>query len=942
MTDQVKEQVLKYLEDATIGLDLFGEWKESQLKELTAGHLASKLGVSRNLISHYFNEFHHDGLVVKVNSRPVYFFHMQSLCEYFHTKADMRTYDTLDELRKNLLHNAHHSSAFHDLVGANESLSYCIEQCKAAITYPNGGLPVLLQGPTGTGKSLIARLMYDYGVEKEIIDKNGKFVHINCAEFTNNPEMLMTNLFGYKKGAYTGADKDTQGLIALAEGGVLFLDEVHGLKPECQEKIFLFMDKGIYHMVGDNETWHEGKVRLIFATTENPDEVLLKTLLRRIPILVKIPPLSDRPLQEKKELIHHVVSKEMEHIGRNVKLSKLAYQILETAAYPGNVGELKNCIRASVAKAFLRASNKDEEVELHLFDLPGTMIAAQSENETLAEYDDRTMLSVSDILNATRTESTLYLLNQQFLRLFTMIPHNEAGMEEFIHSTYSKIEPYIDYLFFNEQTQNLPKFKLLNNLLTSIFNILAHKYNIDQLSNNEISIMTYFVMDYTQNFTGRQALLKQYKKECSEFMDLMQDYYIMDDKVIMDTVQLLEDALDTKFDYLGSLDLFLFFHYFDRDQGRAAIPAVIIAHGYSIASSIAETANQLLQRRIFDAIDMPIESDFEVVVKKLREYLSRLPGCKEVVVMVDMGSLQEIYKHLENIKDMNIGVINNVTTMLALDIGTMILENDPISYILREASERNQHNFVIVENRHKPDVILSVCETGIGTAEKISELIGSSLPASSDITIVPYDYRSLKEMGTKSPVFEKYHVLFIVGTCDPEVYDMPFISIEELIQQKSTDKTDEVFADYLTKDELMQFNKDMIKNFSLDNLLNYLTILDSEKIINSVEEIIREIQNDLNLHLDSGIVLGLYIHISCLIERLIIDKYITKFDHLEEFIRDHQDFIQVVKKAFVKVESCYNVEIPVSEIGYLYEYIYNRNRHSVNEEADSVNGLWEI
>ena len=234
-------------------------------------------------------------------------------------------------------------------------------------------------------------------------------------------------------------------------------------------------------MVGDNETWHEGKVRLIFATTENPDEVLLKTLLRRIPILVKIPPLSDRPLQEKKELIHHVVSKEMEHIGRTVKLSKLAYQILETAAYPGNVGELKNCIRASVAKAFLRASNKDEEVELHLFDLPGTMIAAQSENETLAEYDDRTMLSVSDILNATRTESTLYLLNQQFLRLFTMIPHNEAGMEEFIHSTYSKIEPYIDYLFFNEQTQNLPKFKLLNNLLTSIFNILAHKYNIDQL-----------------------------------------------------------------------------------------------------------------------------------------------------------------------------------------------------------------------------------------------------------------------------------------------------------------------------------------------------------------------------------------------------------------------------------------------------------------------------
>ena len=55
--------------------------------------------------------------------------------------------------------------------------------------------------------------------------------------------------------SYTGAEKDTQGLLALADGGILFMDEVHGLKPECQEKIFLFMDKGIYHMVGDNDTW---------------------------------------------------------------------------------------------------------------------------------------------------------------------------------------------------------------------------------------------------------------------------------------------------------------------------------------------------------------------------------------------------------------------------------------------------------------------------------------------------------------------------------------------------------------------------------------------------------------------------------------------------------------------------------------------------------------
>ena len=68
-------------------------------------------------------------------------------------------------------------------------------------------------------------------------------IAVNCSEYANNPELLTDNLFGHVKGAYTGADDETEGLISLADGGILFLDEVHCLKPECQEKLFQFMDK---------------------------------------------------------------------------------------------------------------------------------------------------------------------------------------------------------------------------------------------------------------------------------------------------------------------------------------------------------------------------------------------------------------------------------------------------------------------------------------------------------------------------------------------------------------------------------------------------------------------------------------------------------------------------------------------------------------------------
>ena len=124
----------------------------------------------------------------------------------------------------------------------------------------------------------MAQLMYEYALNHQLIEADKKFLIVNCSEYANNPELLTANLFGHKKGAFTGADKDNPGLIKLAEGGVLFLDEVHCLPPECQEKLFLFMDKGIYHMVGDNEKWYQSSLRLIFATTEKPEEVLLKTL----------------------------------------------------------------------------------------------------------------------------------------------------------------------------------------------------------------------------------------------------------------------------------------------------------------------------------------------------------------------------------------------------------------------------------------------------------------------------------------------------------------------------------------------------------------------------------------------------------------------------------------------------------------------------------------
>ena len=538
----IKQGILELLERECNILDFDKLWSPDELEVLTAAWLSEHFQCSRNLISHYMSELQQKGQVIKINTRPVYFFLRKTLEERFSVQLQANIYETLDEMRDELK-TADKKHAFLNLIGAQDSLSYVVEQCKAAVSYPDHGLPILLQGPTGTGKSLIAQLMFQYGQDTGILSSDSRFVTVNCSEYANNPEMLMTNLFGYKKGAYTGADKDTLGLLALADGGILFMDEVHGLKPECQEKIFLFMDKGIYHMVGDNDVWYESKARLIFATTMQPSEVLLKTLLRRIPLIVKVPSLAERPLQEKRRLLQFLIQEEELHIQREICLSDLVYRTLERHVFIGNVGGLKNCIRASVAKAFLRSQEKQKQVELHLYDLPSDLLESTGKDLTLYSYDDKTMIRSSDMLVNMQKDGHLYKLNSYLIHKYRTMNHTELKPSSYIESCCRKLEQYVDYLFAGN-TYESPKLDMMNHLVKNIMNIVIHKYHLEKFSNNEISMLVHFMNDYMQNYASINQLRISNRKDVEQLQNLLHREYGLEYEIVCDIWQLVSDALN--------------------------------------------------------------------------------------------------------------------------------------------------------------------------------------------------------------------------------------------------------------------------------------------------------------------------------------------------------------------------------------------------------------
>ena len=206
---------------------------------------------------------------------------------------------------------------------------------------------ILISGESGTGKELAARAIHRQST------RNAKpFVIINCAGI---PESLIeSELFGYKKGAFTGAATDKEGLFETADGGTVFYDEVGELSPSIQVKLLRVIQERTFTAVGGNEEKYVD-VRFISATNKNLESEVIEGRFRedlffRLNVIqISMPPLRDRS-GDLHHLAQHFLEKYSRELGKDVKkVSAYAMDILRQYSFPGNVRELENIIQRSVA-----------------------------------------------------------------------------------------------------------------------------------------------------------------------------------------------------------------------------------------------------------------------------------------------------------------------------------------------------------------------------------------------------------------------------------------------------------------------------------------------------------------------------------------------------------------------------------------------------------------
>lgn len=440
---------------------------------VTTIEISKTLNLERSNVSKDLNKLVSLGKLYKNSSRPV---------KYFLNSPNVINFSA--------------RSSIDNLAYLYPSLAPAIKLAKTSIIYPPNGMNSLIIGDTGVGKSMLAKLMYEYA-QSLSPSETMPFVHFNCSDYSNNPQLLSAHLFGVKKGTFTGANEDRPGLIEQADGGFLFLDEIHNLPSEGQEMLFVYMDTGYFKRFGEVSKQLKSTTRIICATNKDINSSLLDTFIRRIPIKISLPGLNERLLEERLTLIEYFLKEESLKLDKPILVSYNAMLCLLSYHCQYNIGQLKNDITLVVANAFSDYFiNNKKQLKINSPDLP----------ELIKSMSNSPLIEEKELLNSLNFEHG-YITYDTSTEITS---HSYVKQRHVILGCFTNLIKNIDNIVINKDTPR----ETINNLFEIYLNIIndnksnyrfslndsAFKQFVDEVSASNDSIKRAFETSRIEEF----------------------------------------------------------------------------------------------------------------------------------------------------------------------------------------------------------------------------------------------------------------------------------------------------------------------------------------------------------------------------------------------------------------------------------------------------------
>ena len=748
------------------------------------------------------------------------------------------------------------------------------------------------------------------------------FESFNCADYYNNPQLLLSQLFGYSKGAFTGATEDHIGLVEQANGGILLLDEVHRLPPEGQEMLFYFIDNGTFSRLGENNVKRTANVLIICATTENPSSALLETFLRRIPMTISIPSLREKSVEERVELIQFLFGVEAKRINKILRVNiDVLSALLQTANF-GNVGQLKSNIQLICAYAFLNNLHQTDEIEIGLHTMPTEIQSEWASSRNNIE-NVKELSSLVNVITVFYPEKQPSLMNEEFneFNIYELIEdkvkvlREEGIKEDEIHQyILTDLHLYIRH-FVKENSANYNLLKFVDKKipeLTEKLKTIAER----ELNCHFDRRFKYYIGMHIDAYLKRG-------KQSNLLIDSEIEEIKKDNKKDYEVALLFKQEIKNDFNILipeiEVIYLTMLLSSIETIDEKQKISVLVVAHGNSTASSMVEVATDLLGSAPIEALNMPLTLSPKDLFGKLVKKMKTLDTGKGVLMLVDMGSPTMMEERLEKASGVKIKTIPNVTTSIVLDVVRKINYMNLDLYSIYDSVKKDFFSSMQLQEigGGKPKVILAICTTGNGTAKKIEHMITSIIYGSTDESIRVMTVSSLKLKEEIPKLIKKYQILASVGTKNPNI-SAPHISLEHLIEGNGEVVLKQVLGvDIIPTDQSDKKNI-VVKDLCEDTLKTYLVYLNPYHVTDMLLDWVRDMENEFEISFSNSLIIRLIIHTAFVFERVIKD---TELFYEEKAPIAVLNNLVIVEKSMHRVEEGLQLEASRDEKLFISELL---------------------
>lgn len=881
---------------------------------LTANAIADLLNIDRSNVSRYLNELFKEKKITKGEGRPVIY---AALIKKEKIHVDTSSVVTFD-----------------NLVGASDSLKISIQQAKAAILYPPKGLHTIVFGETGTGKSMFAECMYHFAVSSKTLKTDAPFISFNCADYAQNPQLLFGHIFGIRKGAYTGALEDSPGLITKANGGILFLDEIHRLPPEGQEMLFTFIDKGTFRPLGESDKVSEASVQIIGATTESSD-TFLTTFNRRIPMSITLPNLVSRTLDERYQIISLFIKQEANRLNQRIQVEKsaiIAFMLYEAEA---NIGQIKRDLKLVCAKAFLHYRTHDQPyLVVRKEDCSLNVQKGLLKVKELADRLDYFLEGKGDYLSFEPGASELVWSQdpERDMKVYNDIEEKVATLSETgvarvdLENLISRdVDAYFET--YVEELVQMPVHKDLIPL--DIWELTNRLYNIaekqlDRKYNEKIRFAFALHLHSTLDRVAEDHMI------IHPNLNNVRKHLKAEFQVAMDLSSIIEEEqnVEIPFDEIGFISMFLSLEAGEeKSLDIEKVGVIVLMHGKATASSMLETAQELLGTSIGYGMNMALDIEVKTMYNQLLNHIQVNKKMYEngILLLTDMGSLNSFAHLLYEETGIRTKAITMTSTMVVLealrmaDVGRSledIFKNVQISF---ETAVREQFK----KSQGKSDLkkaIIVTCFTGEGAAARLYQRI---LPIVDQSKVEVIQMQFIERETFKKHIDElldQYEIKAIAGTVEIEYQNIPFFSAYDIFDDQKLNMLKRMVSESLPAATIVK---------SLQGAITHVHSL--QQLIEDLQKLVHQIQNQLHLIVDPGVESGLVIHLVFLVESILRGEERRCFKNLADFQKHYRLESDLVRTGLMSVEKKYLIRISEDEIAHLTQ-MFLENKLELQQE----------